>query len=321
MKLTSRGQAAAIVAAALVVILLAVLIWRLGPGRPADDGEIAVAQVYRDTEQLLDSEGLDELPQAQQDELRAELQDQLDALQPSERALEAADEQGAPVGVSQADYVPGLPGAFLSSARMIVHGPSAPPEQQVVLSSIAAHRAATALELGADAKKVERAVPELTGDDALPAAQDGQDPAPMAAGESPHPELALARQLGQARDADRTWSHLPSHQRPDSSAWAEALLPVQDSDWLAALEQRHPSVIDGSPGMPEGFRDDPDAARDRLIDQLQDTALAQIAAASDPQAQELDSPSPDPGTAVLMRLAIARAQDDQPVGPLPGLQD
>ena len=78
MKLTSRGRAAAIVAAALVVILLAVLIWRLGPGRPADDGEIAVAQVYRDTEQLLDSEGLDELPQAQQDELRAELQDQLD---------------------------------------------------------------------------------------------------------------------------------------------------------------------------------------------------------------------------------------------------
>ncbi|MCY1683954.1 hypothetical protein [Kocuria sp. SL71] len=80
-------------------------------------------------------------------------------------------------------------------------------------------------------------------------------------------------------------------------------------------------MIDGSPGMPEGFRDDPDAARDRLMDQLQDTALAQIAAASDPQAQELDSPSPDPGTAVLMRLAIARAQDDQPVGPLPGLQD
>ena len=159
MKLTSRGRAAAIVAAALVVILLAVLIWRLGPGRPADDGEIAVAQVYRDTEQLLDSGGLDELPQAQQDELRAELQDQLDALQPSERALEAADEQGAPAGVSQADYVPGLPGAFLSSARMIVHGPSAAPEQQVVLSSIAAHRAATAMELGADAKKVERAMP------------------------------------------------------------------------------------------------------------------------------------------------------------------
>lgn len=321
MKLTSRGRAAAIVAAVLVVILLAVLLWRLGPGRPADDGEIAVAQVYRDTERLLDAEELDELPQAEQDELRAELQDQLDALQPSERALEAADEQGAPVGVSQADYVPGLPGAFLFSARMIVHGPSVEPEQQAVLSSIAAHRAATALELGADAQKVERAVPELTGEDALPAAQDDQDPLPTAAGESPHPELALARQLGQARHAAQTWSHLPSQQAPSSSAWAEALLPLQDSDWMTSLEQRHPSVIDGSPGMPEGFREDPEVARDRLTDQVQDTALAQIAAAADPEAQELDSVTPDPGTAVLMSLAIAQAQDEQPVGALPGLED
>lgn len=321
MKLTSRGRAVVIVAVVLVLILLAVLIWRLGPGRAVSEQQIAVAQVYQQTEQLRDDDLLDELPQQQRDELREELDAQLEALgRPSERVLQAAQDKGMPVGVSQEDYVPGLPGAFLADARMIVHGPSIDPEQQVVLSSIAAHRAATALELGADAQKVGRAVPELTGEDALPAVQEGQE-APAAMGGSAHPELALARQLGQARLAAQTWSHLPSQQAPSSSAWAEALLPLQDSDWMTSLEQRHPSVIDGSPGMPEGFREDPEAARDRLTDQLQDTALAQIAAAADPEAQDLDSVTPDPGTAVLMSLAIARAQDEQPVGALPGLED
>lgn len=321
MKLTSRGRAAAIVAVVLAVILLAVLIWRLGPGRPVSEQQIAVAQVYQQTEQLRDGDPLDELPQPQRDELREELDAQLEALgRPSERVLEAAQDKGMPVGVSQEDYVPGLPGAFLADARMIVHGPSADPEQQVVLSSIAAHRAATALELGAEAQTVDRAVPELTGEDALPAAQDGQED-PAAMGESAHPELALARQLGQARHAAQTWSHLPPQQAPSSAAWAEALLPLQDSAWMSSLEQSHPSVIDGSPGMPEGFREDPDAARDRLTAQLQDTALAQIAAAADPEAQEIDSVSADPGIAVLMSLAITRAKDDQPVGALPGLGD
>lgn len=321
MKLTSRGRILAAGLLVLVLVLAGALAWRLGPGAPVTDQEFAHAQAYRATERLLEDEDLGELPSEKREELRGELRRQLEALgRPSDRVLEAADEQGVPVGVSPADHVPGLPGAFLTSARMIVHGPSAEPEQQAVLSSIAAHRAATALELGADARKVERAVPELTEEDALPAAEDGQD-APTALGEDPHPELALARQLGQARSAAQTWTHLPAEQRPASAQWADALEPLADSGWHAALEQRHPSVIDGSPGMPEGFRTDPEAARQQLTDDLQDTALAQIAAAADPEARELDSVTPDPGTAVLLSLAIAQARDDQPVGALPGLED
>ncbi|WP_144794091.1 hypothetical protein [Kocuria palustris] len=321
MDLSSRSRAALIAAAALVVVLGAVLVWRLGPGRPVSDGEIAMAHAYRSTEQLRDSDRLEELPAPKRDELRGELESQLEAIgRPSERALEAAEEQPPPVGMSQADHVPGLPGGFLTSARSLRMTPPETAEDRAVLSSIAAHRAATALELGADPAKVDRAAPVPSADDALAAAPQGED-APHATGEQAHPELALARQLGQARSSAQTWSALPEDQRPSSDAWARALEPVQDSQWLSALEQRHPSVIDGSPGMPEGFRSAPDAARDDLVAGLRQTALAQIAASAPEDREAPASAGPEPGQSVLIRLSVADAAAQRPVDALPGLED
>lgn len=320
MMLTARGRAALIGIAVLIVALIAVLIWRLGPGRPVTDQQLAEAHIHQATERLLDADRLGELPQPKRDELHQELETQLEALgRPSDRVLEAADEQGPPVGVSEADHVPGLPGAFLNSARMIRSTGADSPEDQAVLSSIAAHRAATALELGADPAAVDRAAPELSADDALAAPEDDQEP-PSATGDAAHPELALARQLGQAGSAAQTWPLLPEDQRPDSQAWAERLEPVLDGEWLRTVEDRHPPVIDGSPGMPEGFRTEPDAARNGLVDDLQQTALAQAAASAEDDPEGIASAGPDPGTAVLMRLAVADAAAQRPVEALPGLE-
>lgn len=321
MTLSARGRAALIGAAVLLVLLLIVLIWRLGPGRAVSEEQIAAAHIYQATEQLRDDERLAELPQSQQDELRAELEAQLEAMgRPADRVYDAASEQPTPPGVSPAEHAPGLPGAFLASARMIQQTPAESPEQQAVWSATAAHRAATALELGADAAVVERTIPSPSAEDALPAAEDQED-SPVAAGESAHPELVLARRLGQAQDAAETWALLPSGQRPASQSWAQALDPVLDSEWLRAVQQRHPSVLDGAPGMPQDFRTSPEAARDALLSNLQTAAVAQAADAADEDREGPRSSSPEAGTAVLMRLSVDQACSDQPVGALPGLQD
>lgn len=308
-------RATRILVLVLVLALIAAGLWAVAATRTIGDDELAAARVHHEVETLLGSRELAELPGAQGRELRAELETQRDALpQPSRRALERVAQDAGTDG----DGGPGGPGALparlLESAGTLLGAPAGTPQEHALHTSMAAHRIGTAVELGADPATALRVLPVLDAEDALPASAE-QDRPPSAVGEQPHPDLALARRLDQLREAELTWASLPPQQRP-SSARGQVLAPVRDGAWWATTAERHPSVIDGAPGMPERFRTAPDEAQDGLIEALEDVALAQAATARDGEAG-----SADPGRSVLVRLAVGDAEASRPIEALPGLDD
>lgn len=327
-------RTAQVVVLVLVLTASAVGLWAVAAARTIGDDELAAARVHLDTDTLLGSPVLSELPGAQGRELRDELQTQRDALpQPSQRALErvaeddgggGGDEGGGTGGTGvDGDESATLPARLLETAGTLLRSPAGSPQERALHTSMAAHRIGTAVELGTEPAAALRVLPVLDTEDALPApAEDARTPS--ATGGQPHPELALARQLDQFREAELTWVSLDPQQRP-TSARGPALDPVRDGAWWATTTQRHPSVIDGALGMPERFRTAPDEAQDGLIEALEDTALAQAAAAhGDAAGDDQDAPSPvstsaDPGSSVLVRLAVADAEASRPIVALPGL--
>lgn len=301
---------------ALVLAVAAVGIWVVAAARTIGDDELAAARAHHDVETLLASPELSELPGPEGRELRDELRTQRDALpQPSRRALERAAEDA---GTGDRDGTAALPDRLLETAGTLLRSPAGSPQERALHTSMAAHRIGTAVELGAEPATALGVLPVLDAEDALPPpAGDAQ--APSADGDRPHPELALARQLDQLREAELTWASLAPQQRP-SSARGQALVPVRDGSWWETTAERHPSVIDGALGMPEQFRTAPDEAQEQLIEALEDTALAQAAAAGTGQDTGASvSISADAGRSVLVRLAVADAEASRPIEALPGL--